>query len=547
MIDKPVEDVHTDARPHPTGGVGARLSLKEVAERAWKARMSPRMRAWVLKVLADAGVSKGGRRQKAQAILDAFRKKVPYVADPVMGEFMATPNQLLCLDENGLCMMGGDCFPEGTLLLRDDFEFVPIEQIKIGDRIWGKDKWSTITQKWAKGALTVDAIEMSNGSTMYLTGDHKVYVGRCKHGGRCEQVQCQPAFKRMESFDTRLHVSDLHEGDTLLQPERISFGNGHIDADRMYVEALALADGWTQASKNPELPHLNFRVAGRDGKRKEAQKHEVKAICERLGIETLWHARYIVVKDREWASRIASLGSRARHKHLETINLDESTAAAALRGLMADSTKNTGGVNRTYSTTSRTLMLQVRALHRMFGQFTSVKMMTPEQHGGAGKHPLWRVGQRGGGKVVRTNLCVTSIERAVRKVPCWDISTDDHYVYLPEHDVTVSNCDEHAIGLAAAMMSIGIPAMIIGSSHREPYDVPTHVYMAFQDDLNDWVKMDGTTKYSVGHVAPHSREFWVEPGAEAKEKGQGDFVGMSGHGMLDGSPSMIDFLYPHFR
>jgi hypothetical protein len=547
MIDRPIEGVQTDARPHPAGQKGARLSLKEVAERAWKARMSPRLRAWVTQQLDKCGVSTGGRRQKMQCILDAFRKKVPYVADPVMGEFMATPDQLLCLDENGLCIVGGDCFPEGTILLRDDFSFVPIENIKVGDRIWGRDRWSIVTQKWFKDALHVDAIEMSNGSTMYLTGEHMVYVGQCKHGGRCEQVQCREPFKRRETFD-RLHVSDLREGDTLLQPDRIAFGTGSVDADRMYVEALALADGWTKASKNPDLPHVCFYVAGRDGKRKEAQKREVKAICDRFGIETTWHERYITIKDREWASRIAALGSRARFKALETINLDESTAAAALRGLMADSTQNTGVPTRTYSTTSRSLMLQVRVLHRMFGKMTSVRMLTPEQHGGAGHHPMWRVGQREKGKL---NLFVRTIERSVRKVPCWDISTEDHYVYLPEHDVTVSNCDEASITLIAAALCIGIPAMVVGSSHKEPYDVPTHVFGAFEDDLGDWVKMDGTTKSPIGHVAPHAREWWVEPGAEAKERGTGDFVGMShddqSSGALDAPLSGFELVYPGIR
>jgi len=219
MIDKPVAGVQTDTRPHPAGGKGARLSLKEVAERAWKARMSPRLRAWVTQVLDKAGVSRESRRKKGQAILDAFRKKVPYIADPVMGEFMATPDQSLCLDEGGLCFIGGDC-------------------------------------------------------------------------------------------------------------------------------------------------------------------------------------------------------------------------------------------------------------------------------------------------------------------------------------------DDHAIGLAAAMMSMGIPAMIIGSSHREPYDVPSHVYMAFQDELEAWVKMDGTIKLPAGHVAPCMREFWVEPGAEAKERGEGDFVGMSGApetGALSAPTSMLDLLYPGIR
>ncbi len=218
MIDKPVEGVQTDTRPHPAGAEGARLSLKEVAERSWKARMSPRLRAWVTQQLDKCGASRGGRRSQAQCILDAFRKKVPYIADPLMGEFMATPNQTLCLDEGGLCIIGGDC-------------------------------------------------------------------------------------------------------------------------------------------------------------------------------------------------------------------------------------------------------------------------------------------------------------------------------------------DEATITLLAALMSIAIPTMVIGSSHHEPYDLPTHVFGAFKDDLGDWVRLDGTTKFPIGRVPPRIREWWVEPGKEAKESGEGDFVGMSGDkgGTLSGPTTWTDLAYPGIR
>lgn len=219
MIDRPVEGVQTDARTHPAGKKGARLSLKEVAERAWKARMSPRLRAWTTQQLSKCGASRGGRREQAQCVLDAFRAKVPYVADPVMGEFMATPDQLLCLDEGGLCIIGGDC-------------------------------------------------------------------------------------------------------------------------------------------------------------------------------------------------------------------------------------------------------------------------------------------------------------------------------------------DEATITLLAALMSIGVPTKVIGSSHREPYDVPTHVFGAFEDDLGQWIRLDGTTKFPVGRTAPHAREWWVEPGEAAKASGEGDFVGMSGidsGGTLSRAASAFDLIYPGIR
>lgn len=209
MIDKPVEGVTTDARPHPAGKKGAKISLKETAERAWKARMSPRLRTWTMQVLADAKALDPtvSRRKKAQAILDAFRKKVTYVPDPLMGEFIATPDQLLCLDEGGLCIVGGDC-------------------------------------------------------------------------------------------------------------------------------------------------------------------------------------------------------------------------------------------------------------------------------------------------------------------------------------------DEASVTLAAALMSVGINTMIIGSSHRDPHDTPTHVFIAFEDELGTWVRMDGTTKFPVGRVPPHFKEWWVEPGEQAKESGEGDFVGMSGAGALAGAGTL---------
>jgi hypothetical protein len=100
-------------------------------------------------------------------------------------------------------------------------------------------------------------------------------------------------------------------------------------------------------------------------------------------------------------------------------------------------------------------------------------------------------------------------------------------------------------------MALGIPAMIVGTSHKEPFDVPTHVLMAFQDDLDDWVKMDGTTPYPVGRIAPHVREWWVEPGRTQKDKGVGDFVGMSGAetsgGSLDAPPHVVDLVFPGIR
>lgn len=56
-----------------------------------------------------------------------------------------------------------------------------------------------------------------------------------------------------------------------------------------------------------------------------------------------------------------------------------------------------------------------------------------------------------------TGVEVTEVRRRVATVPCYDIQTDDHYVYLPAADVTVSNCDDLAICLATLGESVRLP------------------------------------------------------------------------------------------
>lgn len=95
-------------KPHPGGLKGAMMSLDEVATKMWSARNSFRVRQWVAKQLAAAG-NPTGVRDRVQVILDAYRKKVPYLPDPVQSEQMAGPEQTLCLDPEGICLLSGDC------------------------------------------------------------------------------------------------------------------------------------------------------------------------------------------------------------------------------------------------------------------------------------------------------------------------------------------------------------------------------------------------------------------------------------------------------
>lgn len=50
---------------------------------------------------------------------------------------------------------------------------------------------------------------------------------------------------------------------------------------------------------------------------------------------------------------------------------------------------------------------------------------------------------------------VAGIERGERSADAFDLTTDDHRVYLPEADVTVSQCDDYLITLGATLGSVG--------------------------------------------------------------------------------------------
>jgi len=494
---------------YPPGAPGVRKSLTEMARLMREARLDAAVCGYAADVLKAAGIdgrdrSRWTARNVTQALLENVRQVVIYSPDPLGAEMITSPAGQLCL-RPGLCIRKEDCIPEGTLLLRDDYELVPIEKLKIGDRIWGKDKWSRVEAVVPKGKLAVDAIELNNGSTMCLTGEHKVYVGRCEHGAGCTRVNCQQKYKKMASYD-RIKVSELAEGDVLLRPDRIAFGSQEPNADRLYVDGLYLSEGWNDGER--------FSISGQDGCRKESLKHEVKAICERLGISTYWNRKYIRVNDSIWAHKLAHRGTRARFKNAETLNLGEAAAAALLRGIMSDSTSSgKKALGRTFNTTSRTLAIQTRVLHRMFGVSMSMRMLTPEQHGGLGTHPLWRMGTRArseNAEHAEWTLSVRSIDREVRKVPCWDIQTEDHYVYLPEHDVTVSNCDGLTTLLGALVMCCGFQVWILKQSWGP--SAQEHVLLAVQDESGNKLKADPShANLPVGSGVPAQSEEYYDP------------------------------------
>jgi hypothetical protein len=418
-----------------------------------------------------------------EKIWDFVVLNIRYVYDPADIDTFPTLKETL--------MMGGeDCFPEGTLLLRDDHTLVPVEQLKPGMKIWGRARWSEITNQWCKGVRPVTAIRMNNGSWMHLTEDHKVYVAQCEHERRgnatCGGTRCRMDVREI----IRVPVAELKPGMVLLAPDQIESAPGVADEKFLALAELTglyLSDGWSEDHR--------IGIAGKDGHPKEAQKYRVQELAKILGFNTGSRERYIYVYGNEIAQHCAQFGRGAPNKRLPNLHYTKTAAELLLSGIMADSDRR----DNTFTTTSRTLAVQTRVLHRMMG--TSCGWAYIENHGGLGTHPIWRLHKRhAGGERREKLLTVKEIVRNIQEATVYDISTDDHYVYLPEHDVTVSNCDGLTVAFAALLKTIGFTVSGRVISVRENPDQPVHIYPMVglpKDDPRRWVPLDATVEGAV--------------------------------------------------
>lgn len=155
-----------------------------------------------------------------------------YVADPNYADYFTSPVDSLKQCLAGVC--SGDCFVKGTLVLRRDHRFVPVESLKIGDEIWGYNKWSKVTQTWDRGPRATWKVQLTNGFSMRLTPEHKIW--RDDVGVR------SPSFG---AAHVRLPLSQISElaksigryplACWMIQPEEISAET--IDSDRLFLPA----------------------------------------------------------------------------------------------------------------------------------------------------------------------------------------------------------------------------------------------------------------------------------------------------------------------
>jgi hypothetical protein len=444
---------------------------------------------------------------EADAIFQWVKSNVAYKLDPGGLEWVQTPTE-------SVRRRAGDCFVKGTkVLLREGHRLVPIESLRIGDEVWGRDRWSHVENTWERGVRATYLIRLNNGSVMRLTPEHKVFVARCQHfkaGSRkARECACPISERKIE----RITVEELQPQDVTLTPDKIDCGAGVMDPRRAYVEGLYAADGFSHEN--------SFRISGRDGFPREEQKREVEALCAALGVRTNWQPNAITVCDPDWASRCAAMGGLPWVKRLLSVDLGEVETRETLRGVLVDSGRNTRGAGRTFTTSSRELHLQVRVLLKALGISCSERFVS--DHGSTCERPIWRLGIRQSAALdalgtirdrawrtaeVKTAdparkeklLRVTEVVRDGAEAQCFDVATDDHCVWLPEADWTTSQCDDHATLISALAIASGHRAgfRTIKADPERP-DSFSHVYPVIGVTKNgklQWLAADSTQRES---------------------------------------------------
>lgn len=419
----------------------------------------PRIAKLAIDIIRRRGIKPRQYQKQAEALLK-------WVQNPKNFYYTNEPGERLQDPIYTLRAKTGDCFAEGTLVLRDDFALIPIQDIKAGEKIWGRDRWSQVVSTMQKGVLPVTHVRLSNGSTLRLTEDHKVYVWSCGgveaesrtravHGPGCRAKNWEQCVGTYGKKLIRIHVSELQPGMEILRPEAIE-QTAQGDAEESWFIGAYVADGWKE--------EYRVGMSGLDGNWKEATKVRAQRFADSRGWGTRCDRRYLSIHGRAVVDLVSDCGGTALTKQIPEKFLRFGDAAALDEGLRLDASENSQGSGWTFGTVSRKLAIQYRVLQRIQGRNTSIKEV--KDHGGFGENPIYRVTVTPKAAERATTrkppaLCVREVIRAVEQVPTYDISTDDHYVYLPEADCTVSNCDDAALLLCSLFESIRLPWKLV--------------------------------------------------------------------------------------
>lgn len=431
-------NVNVERTVLPDGVPGVDMTVARMNEIAFGeyGSRSAKIRALAINIVRKAGIAEKDYYGEIRAIHNWVRDKIRYTKDPINQETLSHP------EEMAFNTLAGDCLDEDTLLLTPT-GLVRIADIKIGDTIYGKNGWTTVTNFWDKGFLSTNAVMLDNGSEFFATDDHRCFL----------------------ADGSESTVSDLPEGAALMQPGSIQAAGGNgLSTDDLRFIGLYAADGWTDGNR--------VCIAGKDGHPKEEQKRWVQQYAEGKGWQISWHPRYIRVYSKGEAESIVCPGT-ATDKALDwklILSCNESQAKALLRGLLADSHQpQNRRSGLCFSSASQELALQVRVLYRMLG--VGCRITRVDEHGGLGDNPIYRVYPR----LYRCKAAKLESREDIGVCHVYDIETEDHGIYLPEADVTVHNCDDKTVLEMALLGAMGIKSWPVVIGQRPNHY--SHVYL----------------------------------------------------------------------
>jgi len=380
-------------------------------------------------------------------------------------------------------MRAGDCLPLSTLVLRDDYELVPLIELEAGDRIMADGAWTMVQDRWLTGEKSLLTFQLSNGCVLRCTPEHRI-------------------FRNVEGRIEEIRASEARVGDDLITPEQIPVAGvlgdewpvitaGLSSEELAWLLGVFIADGWTdgKSKRTGEPTPYRAGISGADGKPKEEQKRRVQALMERIGVDTRWHHKYLSINDSSIARFFAQFGSGAPNKHASLRHVAEADVRALLEGLAADADRRNG----VYGTTSPKLALELRVLHRMLGQ--SVHLKRVDDHGGFGDHPIYRITPRAVDNDRRDMRFarIRSISDGGIEM-CMDLTTEHGKFWLPESDVLVHNCDDAAIKISTLLAVNGItPRLRVTAATRNADD--EHIYAIAgvpRSAPTKWIALDAT-------------------------------------------------------
>lgn len=421
--------------------------LRKVAQEGGR---DPRIATLCIKIFKDNDVRVRDYKGQAAAILKWVQEHMYYINEP--GERLQDPIYTL---RTGY----GDCLPKDTYLLRDDYELVKISEIKNGDKIWGKDKFTRVINVWSTGRKKITNINLNNGSTLKATENHNVFVYSCsRHGMNCPDFYTRSSnCSKLKKNIVELRVSELKAGMRMLKPELIDSGTLHEDPDISFINGLYVADGYMShkyEKSDGSISSYDFSISALKGGKKDKNRDFIEDFCKRNSLNYRLENKSIVVKSTDWATYLLKCGNVAKDKRVPSLNLNVESISRMLDGVLADSGISQSG-STVFGTTSKILALQFRIMNLILGK--SCSMIFVENHGGLGENPIFRMTPYKERRNGIDSLKITSIEREVYEDDCYDMTTEDHYIYLPESDCVVHNCDDLAILLAAMYESIRLP------------------------------------------------------------------------------------------